>query len=85
VPDYYHNHRLADHKSRHHRRKHNSNQLSIPRRNEEAEQGVPYNRYQPPCRRSLAWFHSFTPVSTLAEAGSGVCTLTFATKMQLPE
>jgi hypothetical protein len=44
------------------------------------EQGMPYNRYQPLCRRSLfvvSWFHGFTPVSTLALAGSGVCTLTF--------
>jgi hypothetical protein len=44
---------------------------------EENEQVVPYNRYQPLCRRSFEWFHGFTPVSSLALAGSGVCTRTF--------
>jgi len=34
------------------------------------------NRYQPPCRRSLAWFHASPPVSTSAPAGSGAITLT---------
>ena len=37
---------------------------------------MPYNRYQPLCRRRSAWFHGFTSVSSLAPAGSGVCTLT---------
>lgn len=42
---------------------------------------MPYNRYQPPCRRSLAWSHGFTPVSTSALAGSGACTSAFGRKM----
>jgi hypothetical protein len=33
---------------------------SVTTWNQENEQGVPYNRYQPPCRRSLfvaSWLH----------------------------